>query len=154
MRRRQAVLALGIAVTAVGLGACGDDGDERATKARPKQAEKTILIKTRLNIPTGEVAAGSRIGDSAFCAGGTFRDRETSDDEGTVARTFRCRDGSLKITFTAKSLPGTSSDTQSGAWIVQSGTGRFKDLRGDGRMNVKFTSENRGRETFTGTVAE
>jgi hypothetical protein len=153
MRRRQTFLALGIAVTAVGLGACGDD-KKSATKAAPQEGGKTILIKTRLNIPKGDVVGGSRIGDSAFCAGGTFRDRERPDDAGTVLRTFRCPGGGLKMTFTARYPAGTSGDIQTGAWIVQSGTGRFKELRGDGRMKVTFTSENKGRETFTGTVVE
>ena len=134
-------------VSLLGIAACGD-GDEGGTTAA--ESDEPILIKTRLHIPTGEVLRGSTIGDSPFCSGGTFRDKEGD----TVERTFRCPDGSLRIGFTATGEP--QGRTQRGPWAVRSGTGAYKGLRGGGRMKVTFDpgsdTKTKGRETFTGTV--
>ena len=66
-------------VSLFGIAACGDDdGDEGGTTVA--DTDQTILIKTRVDIPTGEVLAGSTIEDSPFCPGGTFRDRHGSED--------------------------------------------------------------------------
>jgi hypothetical protein len=35
---------------------------------------------------------------------------------------------------------------------VLSGTGAFKGAKGSGRMETKFETDTRARETFTGTV--
>jgi hypothetical protein len=142
-------------VSLLGIAACGDDdGDEGGTTAA--ESDETILIKTRVDIPTGEVLGGSTIGDSPFCPGGTFRDKHGSEDPsvppyGLVDRTFRCPDGSVRIGFTPGEPQGR---TQAGRWRVASGTGAFKGLRGAGQMNVKYEpgSDTKGRETFTGTV--
>jgi hypothetical protein len=136
-------------VSPLGIAACGDDdGDEGGTTA--SESGKPILIKTRLHIPTGEVLRGSTIGDSPFCSGGTFRDKEAE----TVERTFRCPDGSLRIGFTATGEP--QGRTQAGPWAVRSGTGAYEGLRAGGRMKVTFETgsdtKTKGRETFTGTV--
>jgi hypothetical protein len=160
-------VAVALTVTATGLAACGgDDGDEGGTTAAPgvdatstqaAEGGKPILIKTRVDIPTGKVLGGSSIGDSPFCPGGTFRDRHGSEDPsvppfGLVDRTFRCRGGSLRIGFTPGAPHGR---TQTGPWKIVSGTGAFEGLRGDGRMKTKYEpgSNTTGRETFTGTVA-
>jgi hypothetical protein len=145
-------LALIVTLATLGVAGCGDDdkdGDGSATTAQRK-SEK-VLIQTRLSIPTGEVLTGSSIGDSPFCAGGTFRDQDGNEQIGSVDRTFRCPDGSLRIGFSPGEPQGR---TQSGPWKILGGTGSFKGLRGSGRMRVTFasgSSEN-GRETFTGTV--
>lgn len=148
-------LAMALTTTAVGLAGCGDGAEEQAATAAsvtlPEKTQETIRIKTRLDIPTGEILPGSRIGDSAFCPGGTFHD-ERGDEaagEGTVVKNIRCRDGLLTITFSPESQ---SANKQTGLWRILDGTGRYAGLRGDGKMRVHFTSETEGRETFTGTV--
>jgi hypothetical protein len=144
-----------LTVSLLAIAACGDDdGDEGGTTAA--ESDEPILIKTRVDIPTGEVLGGSTIGDSPFCPGGRFRDKHGSEDPsvppyGLVDRTFRCPDGSLRIGFTPGEPQGR---TQAGPWRVASGTGAFKGLRGAGQMKVKYEpgSDTKGRETFTGTV--
>jgi hypothetical protein len=155
-------VALALTVTAIGLAACGDDdgdaggttaaADVDATSPQTTERGEAILIKTRVNIPTGEVLRGSMIGGSAFCHGGAFRDRHGNDAIGLVDRTFPCPGGSLRIGFT----PGVPQGrTQSGPWKILSGTGAFKGLRGEGQMETKYegASSSKGRETFTGTVS-
>ncbi len=150
--------AVALAVTAIGLGACGDDdGDGGGATDRDRfvaggEGGEAILIKTRLDIPVGEVLRGSSIGDSAFCPGGRFRDRKGGNGEGSMVKTFRCPDGRLTISFSP--VGGQSCTRQSGSWRIVDGSGRFEGLRGHGRMKVKFRSEAEGRETFTGTVAQ
>jgi hypothetical protein len=157
-------LAMALAVTAIGLAACGDDdGDEDGAatttsgadsdlSADPADGGEEIVIKTDLNIPAGEVLGGSSIGDSPFCPGGTFRDRGGNAEIGSVDRTIRCPDGELRVGFTPGELQGR---TQTGPWEILSGTGVFEGLEGQGRMEVTFesASSTKGRETFTGTVA-
>ena len=145
-------------VSLFGIAACGDDdGAEGGTTVA--DTDQTILIKTRVDIPTGEVLPGSTIGDSPFCPGGTFRDRHGSEDPsvppyGLVDRTFRCSDGSLRIGFTPGQPQGR---TQAGPWRVASGTDAYKGLRGGGQMKTTYDRgggkhPTKGRETFTGTV--
>lgn len=153
--RRVRWFAAALAVTAIGLAGCGDgDGDEAGASAHPGGDGEAILIKTRLNIPVGEVLRGSVIGDSAFCPGGRFHDRHGGPGLGTVVKTFRCPNGRLTITFSP--VGEQSCVRQSSSWRVVNGSGRFEGLRGHGRMTVKFrrAARSEGRETFTGTVAQ
>jgi hypothetical protein len=157
---------MALTIAAFGLAACGDDGGDPGERAAGPDVDhgasapgevdgKAILIKTSLTIPTGEVLAGSVIGDSRFCRGGTFRDKEGGSPEvGTVLRTFRCPDGQLTIGFTPQGVQGrtTGPIKQTGPWKVVGGSGRFERLRGHGRMTVTFKRPPVGRETFTGTV--
>lgn len=145
-------LAVALAVTAIGVAGCGDDGSDNArASAHSGEGGAAILIKTRLNVPVGEVLPGSHIGDSAFCPGARFRD-EHGSSMGTEVKTIRCREGRLKIAFSP--VGGESCTHQSGPWRIVSGTGRFEGLRGQGRMEVEFGmgARGEGRETFTGTV--
>jgi hypothetical protein len=149
-------LALALTFATIGLAACGSGsadkkGADRQRSAAPRAASKKIIIKTRLAIPTGEVVGGSSIGDSPFCPGGTFRDRNGNPDIGSVDRTVRCSGGNLRIGFSPGEPRG---HTQAGPWKIISGTGAYKGLRGSGRMEVTFESgsSSKGRETFTGTV--
>lgn len=153
-----ALRAVALTVAVIGLAACGgDDGDAGGTTAAPEvettaEGGEAILIRTRVNIPTGEVLGGSSIGDSPFCSGGTFRDKHGDATIGLVDRTFRCPNGSLTIGFT----PGVPQGrTQAGPWKVLGGTGAFEGLQGEGQMELTYQrgSRTRGRETFTGTVA-
>ena len=157
----------------LGIAACSDDdgdeggtttgaeeagttagGDETGTSA--KESGEPILIKTHLAALNargesfGEVLSGSTIGDSAFCAGGSFADAaEPPPLDESVVRTFRCPDGTLTITFSPTG-PGLK---QSGDWEVVRGLVSFEGLSGGGRMRGVLESEGgEGRETFTGTV--
>lgn len=168
-------LALALAVTAIGLAACGDDdGDEDGTVTGAQEAGTTaggdetgttaeaggdpILIKTHvvfLEDPSakvetmGEVLPGSTIGGSAFCAGGRFSDRHGEPPLGLVVKTFSCPGGRLTITFS----PTEPSLKQSSDWEVVNGSGRFEGHSGGGRMTAVFESKGgEGRETFTGTI--
>jgi hypothetical protein len=169
---------LGLAA-AIGIAACGgDDGDaggptavtdtERSSTAGGGAGGESILIKTdvEINIPEGgpvsgttisegEVLGGSSIGDSPFCARGTFRDQHGDDPAvGLVLRTFDCPEGSLRIGVTPG--PPTTPRTQAGPWRVLEGTGAFEALKGDGQVEIKYEAGTRateGRETFTGRVA-
>jgi hypothetical protein len=157
-------------VSLLGIAACdNDDGDEGGTTTGAEEAGTTaggdetgtsakeggepILIKTHvapLNArgeTTGEVLSGSTIGDSAFCAGGSFAD--APGEPPTVVRTFRCPGGTLTITFS----PTQSGLKQSSDWEVVKGLVRFEGLSGGGRMRAVFESKaGEGRDTFTGTV--
>jgi hypothetical protein len=98
---------------------------------------------------TGEVLAGSTIGDSALCAGGKFIDGPVEPPHRLVVRSFRCPGGTLTITFTS-TPPGVK---QRSDWKVVKGLGRFEGLSGGGRMRAVLESKvGEGRETFTGTV--
>lgn len=145
-----------LTVSLLGIAACGDDDDGDKGRTAAEESDEPILIKTRVDIPTGVVLGGSTVGDSPFCRGGTFRDKHGSEDPsvppyGLVDRTFRCPDGSLRIGFTPGEPEGR---TQAGPWRVASGTGAFKGLQGSGQMKVKYEprSDRKGRETFIGTV--
>jgi hypothetical protein len=156
----------------LGTAACGNaDGDEGGTTtgaeeagttaggdetgASAKESGEPILIKTHLAPPnaqgktSGEVLSGSTIGDSAFCARGTFIDGPVVIPSRKVLRSFRCPGGTLTITFTS-TPPGVK---QSSDWKVVNGLGRFEELSGGGRMRgVLESGRGGGRETFTGTV--
>jgi hypothetical protein len=98
---------------------------------------------------SGEVLSGSTIGNSAFCAGGSFIDGPEKPPLGSVDRIFRCSGGNLTITFTT-TQPGLK---QRGDWKVVKGFGRFEGLGGGGQMSAVFESGGgEGRETLTGTV--
>jgi hypothetical protein len=148
-------------VSLLGVAACGDDDDEGVTTTGAEEADTTadkggepILIKTHLaplnarGESTGEVLSGSTIGDSAFCAGGTFSDGPVKPPLRSVERRFLCPGGILTITFNS-TPPGVK---QRSDWEVVRGFGGFDGLSGGGRMKGVLSSGGEGRETFTGTV--
>ena len=171
MIKAKSVFTVLLTVFLLGIAACdSDDEDEGGTTSGAAEAGTTtggdetgtsgkeggepILIKTHvapLNArgeTTGEVRSGSTIGDSAFCAGGTFAD--AAGEPPVVVRTFRCPGGTLTITF---SPTPTNGAKQHGDWEVVKGLGSFEGLGGGGRMRVVFeSSTGEGRDTFTGTV--
>jgi hypothetical protein len=146
-------------VSVLGIAACDDDDGEQGgttteTGTSGKGGGEPILIKTHVDPlnargeTVGEVRSGSTIGDSAFCAGGKFAD--APGEPPVVVRTFRCRGGTLTITFSPK--PNLALK-QSSDWEVVKGLGSFEGLSGGGRMRAVFESNgDEGRETFTGTV--
>ena len=145
------LVGLPLVVALAGAGCAGDD-DDRAPSADRGGGGEAILIKTRMDLPVGEVLPGSSIGGSAFCPGGRIRDRHgDTAGLGLVVKTFRCPNGRLTITFS----PTQRSLVQSSSWRVVNGTGRFEGLRGHGQMKARFrkAARSKGRETFTGTVA-
>jgi hypothetical protein len=152
-----------LAVGVLGFPGCGDEsGGADETTAAPTLAGSAtdrgasgdaILIRTQVNLPTGVVLGGSSIGDSPFCPGGTFRDQPGGDNPGSMDRTFRCPEGTLRMGFTT----GTGKDRkQTGSWKITSGTGAFAGLQGSGRMEIEVErdSNTKGHETFTGTLGE
>jgi hypothetical protein len=156
-------LAVALTVGTIGFAGCGDEsGGEGETTAAPTvegsatdlgASGDAILIRTQVNLPTGVVLSGSSIGDSPFCPGGTFRDQPGDDSPGSMDRTFRCPEGTLRIGFTT----GTGRDRkQTGSWKIISGTGAFAGLRGSGQMEIEVQrdSNTKGHETFTGTLAQ
>src|SRR4051794_28050316 len=101
-------------VALLGMAACSDDdGNDggastgaEETEASATERGQPILIKTHLaplnarGEQTGEVLAGSTIGDWAFCAGGRFADAaEAPPLDESVSRTFHGPGGTLAITF-------------------------------------------------------
>ena len=97
--RRARWLAAFLTVTAITLAGCGADeeaGVQNTKSNRPSEsaaaAERDpILIKTRVDLPTGKVVNGSTIGNSPFCPGGTFMDQHGTTEIGFVDRTITCR---------------------------------------------------------------
>jgi hypothetical protein len=131
-------LAVGLVAITIGVAGCG--GDEAATTATT--ASEQILINLDLDRPNGGVLSGSRIGDAAFCRGGTTVSRHA--DHATVT-TLRCEDGELTIAFPSSD----GSREQRSCWHVLDASGRFAGLAGHGEMKARS-----GRATFAGTVVE
>jgi hypothetical protein len=150
-RRDHGSLALALAAAAMVLAACG--GDEDTSPAQ-------FVLKTSVKFPTGgdatgEVVSGSRLGDSEFCVGTKFRDRQSG---GTwfINRTLRCPGGQITLGFTPNT--GVGNGTQSGKWGIVGATGRYTGLKGSGELNVIYPAQRgadtKGHETFTGTVKQ
>jgi hypothetical protein len=169
--RRARHLTVALAITLVGLVACGGDDSGAADTSPAPSVEsdssatgEPILIKTSVTFTgeeevgaRGDVLDGSTIGDSPFCPGGTFEDRHGSEDPseepyGLVDRTYECPDGTVRMGFSPQTPVG---DTQSGPWKIVSGTGALEGLQGTGEMKVTYDEgDEAGRETFTGTVTQ
>ena len=169
-------LTLALTIMATSLTACGDDrgagdGDGRTVAPSadthlttppqetpshdaPEGDREPILIKTRVKGLAGEVLAGSVLGDSPFCPGGTVRHEHGSLEIGFPAiNVFHCPDGQLRIGFG----PGPdqmNNSVQTSDWKILDGIGRFARISGDGQMMVKFerAGSAKGQETFTGHV--
>ena len=157
-------LAAALTGAAIALAGCGggdgdDDGTAGTTTSKSKSAAggetEPILIKTRMNIPTGKILDGSAIGDSPFCPGGTVMDQHGTPPIGLVDRTIKCPDGTLRMGFDPQVPVG---DVQRGQWRFVSGTGAYEGWEGSGEMVMRYDpSDNRkhptrGRERYTGTV--
>jgi hypothetical protein len=159
---RPGLLAVATTAMAVGAVACGggvaDDGHRAASTPTASVSSGTprpILIKTRVDIPTGRILAGSTVGGSAFCPGGTVMDKHGTPDIGLVDRTVTCQDGTLRLGLNPQLPVG---NTQSGPWRIISGTGAYDRWRGNGRMTITYDAgetdphPTRGGEIYTGTV--
>ena len=156
-------LTLALTITATGLTACGgeeDGGDgtavphARTASPTPSERSEPILIKTQVARFAGEVLAGSVIGGSPFCPGGTLRHEHGSPEIGFPAiDVFDCPEGRLRIGFG----PGPdqmNNVIQTSYWEILDGSGRYAKMRGDGQMKVRFQAagSSKGQETFRGDV--
>ena len=163
MRRAVVLVLVGVGVLL--LGACGGDADDAADTSAASTTGRRgepIVIRERVviaaapgaePIATGDVLAGSTIGGSPFCAGGTIRDSHGSTDPAVrlIVQTITCPDGTLRLRFTPDEPQGL---TQTGSWTIVSGTGAFEGLRGSGEMEVVYDpdEDSPAHVTFTGTV--
>jgi len=175
--RRAVVLVLVGMLVLVGvlfLGACGgDENDAANTSAASTTAPpgEPIVIRSRLivaaeersePIATGTILAGSTLGGTPFCAGGTILDSHASLDPamepyGLVDRTINCPDGTVRVGFTPEvgAEPAPQGQTpQRDVWTIVSGTGAFEGLGGSGKSEAVYgpNPSSPVRETFTGTV--
>jgi hypothetical protein len=171
-RRVASLLGASALAAALALAGCGGDStpaDARAsatasnvrvpqpasdTSATSEPSGPPILIRTAMNGLTGKVMAGSELGESPFCPGGSVRHDHGSPELGFPAvNVFHCSDGDLKIGFG----PGPdqmNNAFQTSSWEVLEGTGTYAALTGRGQMVVKFTSAGavNGQETFLGRL--
>ena len=150
--------------TTVVLAGCGADdgrGGGNTTTSRPTKtvtASKTepILIKTRMNTPTGKVVAGSRVGGAPFCPGGMIKDKHGTADIGLVDRMITCRDGMLQMGFDPQKPVGNE---QRGPWRIISGTDAYAGWQGSGQMVARYDPDDTSahptmiRERYRGTVS-
>ena len=159
-RTRRLVVALTIATIALaGCGADGDgDGTAKSTTSRPTKSAtaaeaEPILIKTRMDTPTGKVVVGSHVGGSPFCPGGTIKDKHGTVDIGLVDRMITCQDGTLRMGFDPQMPVGNE---QRGPWRIISGTGAYDGWEGSGQMVVRYNPNDhsphptKSRERYTG----
>ena len=157
-----AALALAVVIVVVCLASCGNDGSDdngsAATTAPSTEAgpvAEKIVIKTHIEGFTGEVLAGSVLGDAPFCAGGTVRHEHGSPDIGFPAvNVLDCQGGSLRIGFG----PGPSQMdqmVQTSDWAVLDGTGTSQGSPRRARCGSgsRTRRPRSGRRAFTGVVA-
>ena len=150
-------------VATVVLAGCGADDENGETKQETSRTTKSatvgqtepILIKTRLNTPTGKVVVGSHVGSSPFCRGGTLQDKHGTVDIGLVDRMITCPGGKLRMGFDPQTPVGNE---QRGPWRIISGTGAYAGWQGSGQMVVRYDPDDtsahptRSRERYRGTV--
>jgi hypothetical protein len=152
------------------LGACGGDEDDAAGRSAVSTTERTggaIVIREELiiaetersePIATGTILAGSTLGGSPFCAGGTILDSHASLDPKMepylIDRKITCPDGTGRIGFTPEVGAEPQHQTQRGSWTIVSGTGAFDGLGGSGKSEAVYGRNPNSpvRETLTGTV--
>jgi hypothetical protein len=150
--------------------ACGGDGEDASdTSAVSTTAPggEPIVIHDKLivaakehsePIATGEILAGSKVGGSPFCAGGTIRDTHASLDPKMepylIDRKITCPDGTVRIGMTPEVGAESQGQTQKGSWTIVSGTGAFDRLRGSGKSEAVYGPNPNSpvRETLTGTA--
>lgn len=170
--RRRLRLAVAVMIAAAALTGCGgsqsrkgDASNADASLSVPAESQDTtspapgprepILIRTRIVRFRGDVLAGSVIGNSPFCPGGTVRHEHGSPEIGFPAvNVFSCSDGQLRIGFG----PGPdqmNNAVQTSGWEILDGTGPFAGMSGEGDMTVRFARAGavKGEETFRGKVA-
>jgi hypothetical protein len=152
------------------LGACGggedDEADTRAVSATARRGgpivirEKLIIAADERSEPiaTGTIVAGSTLGGTPFCAGGTILDSHASLDPTMesylIDRKITCPEGTVRIGFNPEVGAEPQSRTQKGSWTIVSGTGAFEGLGGSGTSEAVYgpNPDAPVRETLTGIV--
>ena len=176
--RRAVMLGLVGVLVLVGvlfLGACGgDEKDAATTSAASTTAPRgeSIVIREKLivaeeegsePIATGTVLAGSTLGGTPFCVGGTILASHASLDPKMepylIDMKITCPDGTVRIGFTPEVGAGPApqeGQAQKGVWTIVSGTGAFEGLGGSGKSEAVYgpTPSSPVRQTLTGTVTE
>jgi hypothetical protein len=171
MRRAVVLVLVGVFVLigVLFLGACGGDEDAADTSAASTTAPRgePIVIREKLivaaeegsePIATGSILAGSTLGGTPFCAGGTILDSHASLDPTMepylIDRKITCPDGTVRIGFTPEVGAEPQGQTQRGSWTIVSGTGAFEGLGGSGKSEAVYgpRPDSPVRETLTGTV--
>jgi hypothetical protein len=112
-------------------------------------------------IATGTILAGSTLGDTPFCAGGTILESHASLDPKMepylIDMKISCPDGTSRIGLNpevgADPNP-TEGQPQKGVWTIVSGTGEYEGLGGSGTSEALYgaTPNSPVRQTLTGTV--
>jgi hypothetical protein len=167
---RVAVLAVIAAVLLLLGAACGGDRDDASdTSAAVTVAPRgePIVIRTKVviaamentePIATGHVLEGSTLAGTPFCAGGTILDSHANLDPAMepylIDRTISCQDGTVRVGVTPVVGAEMQGQSQKGSWTIVRGTGAFEGLRGSGKMEAVYGSDEDApvRETLTGTV--
>ena len=169
MLRAVFLVVLGV----VFLGACGGEEDDAATTSAASTTappSEPIVIREKLivaeeedsePIATGTVLAGSTLGGTPFCAGGTILASHASLDPKMgsylIDMKITCPDGTVRIGFTPEVGAGPApqeGQPQKGVWTIVSGTGAFEGLGGSGKSEAVYGSNPSSpvRQTLTGTV--
>ena len=165
---RTIVLILGCAVFLAACRGSEDGTPEPTTTSGPGGVIGPIEIRTELNvaaeegadtIATGDVLAGSTLGGSPFCVGGTILDVHADpveEPDALIERTITCQDGTLTLGLTPEvGAPGDPQDlTQAGSWTFISGTDAFEGLSGSGKMETRYGANEAApvHETLTGKL--
>jgi hypothetical protein len=152
------------------LAGCGGDENGAANRSAVSTAEprgEPIVIRGKLlvaaedgsePIATGTILAGSTLGGTPFCVGGTIHDSHASIDPKMASyfidRKITCPDGTVRIGLTPEVGAETQSQTQKGSWTIVSGTGAYEGLGGGGKGEAVYSPSPSApvRETLTGTV--
>jgi hypothetical protein len=169
---RRAVAVVLVLAGAFFLGACDggedDEADTRAVSTTARRGER-IVIREKLiiaaeehsePIATGTILAGSTLGGTPFCAGGTILDSHASLDPEMepylIDRKITCPDGTVRIGFTPEVGAEPQGQTQMGLWTIVSGTGAYEGLGGSGKSAAVYDPNPNSpvRETLTGTVTD
>ena len=166
MRRAVVLVVFG----ALSLGACGGDEEDAAdtsaasttaTRGEPIVIREELIIAAEERsepIATGSILAGSTLGVTPFCAGGTILDSHASLDPTMepylIDRKITCADGTVRIGFTPDVGAEPQGQTQTGSWTIVSGTGAFEGLGGSGKSEAVYgpRPDSPVLETLTGTV--
>jgi len=159
MRRAMALCLVG-ALVLVGvliLGACSGDEKDAANASAALTAAlggEPIVIREKLTIAeeegsepiaTGTILAGSTLGNTPFCAGGTILESHASLDPKMepylIDMKSTCPDGTARIGFTpevgADPNP-TEGQPQKGVWTIVSGSREYEGLGGSGTSEALY----------------
>jgi hypothetical protein len=144
---RPALLAAGAlaAAAGAGAGAVGASQGPTATAARP--ANMVMTVAQMKGTRTGFDFQGIRISGRPLGTGTGTGGLTISRTTGRLDVTWRVKGGTVRITSNAQPRGANVS----GTWKVVGGTGKFRRVRGGGRMNGQV-AKMPARVRFTGTI--